>query len=117
MMRAPSFSAPFFEALSSGTARVAGNIGADYLPVSISAKILRMREAPTFSDNAAAAARRPFPHRRPNDEREVRGKRMNIILNAGNVDLKRFSELLAEGSAYPPDGQTARRSAVLLFPR
>ena len=56
-----------------------------------------MPEAPAFGDNAAATARRPFPHLRPNDEREVRGKRMNIVINTGNVDLKRFSELLAEG--------------------
>lgn len=97
MMRAPSFSAPFFEALSSDAARVAGNIGADHRFISISAKILRMPRAPDLGDNAAAAARRPFPHWHPDDEREVRGKRMNIILNAGNADLKRFSELLAEG--------------------
>ena len=55
-----------------------------------------MLEAPTFSDNAAAAARRPSPRRRPDNEREVRGKRMSIVVNTGNVDLKRFSELLAE---------------------
>ena len=47
----------------------------------------------------------------------MRGKRMNIILNAGNVDLKRFSESLAKGSAYPPDGQNTGRSAVSLLPR
>ena len=76
-----------------------------------------MPEAPTFSDNAAAAARWPFPQRRPNDGRKMRGKRMNIILNAGNVDLKRFSESLAKGSAYPPDGQNTGRSAVSLLPR
>ena len=81
---------------SSGAARVAGNIGADYRFISISARILRMPEAPAFGDNAAAA-RRPFPHWHPDDERKMRGKRMNIILNAGNVDLKRFPELLAEG--------------------
>lgn len=91
------FSAPFFEALSSDAARVAGNIGADYLSVSISARILRTPEAPDLGDNAAAAARRPFPHRRPNDEKKMRGKRMNIVVNTGNVDLKLFSELLAEG--------------------
>ena len=56
-----------------------------------------MPEAPAFGDNVAAAARQLFPRQRPDDEREVRGKRMNIILNAGNADLKRFSELLAEG--------------------
>jgi len=102
MMRPPSsgassFSAPFFEALSSDAARTAGNIGADHQFISISARILRMPEAPAFGDNAAAAARQLFPRQRPDDEREVRGKRMNIILNAGNADLKRFSELLAEG--------------------
>ena len=56
-----------------------------------------MPEAPDFDDNAAAAARQPSPCQRPDDERKMRGKRMNIILNAGNVDLKRFSESLAEG--------------------
>ena len=111
------FSAPFFEALLSDAARVTGNIGADHRLISISARILRMPGAPAFGDNTAAAARRPSPRRRPDDEREVRGKRMNIILNAGNVDLKRFSELLAEGSAYPPDEQNTGRSAVSLLPR
>ena len=56
-----------------------------------------MPGAPDLGDNAAAATRRPFSRRRPNDEREVRGKRMNIVVNTGNVDLKRFSESLAEG--------------------
>ncbi|MFA9950890.1 hypothetical protein [Dentiradicibacter hellwigii] len=56
-----------------------------------------MPGAPAFGDNAAAAARRPFPHWHPDDEREVRGKRMNIVVNTGNADLKRFPELLAEG--------------------
>ena len=72
-------------------------IGADHRSVSISARILRMPGAPAFGDNAAAAAWRLFPHWHPDDERKVRGKRISIILNAGNVDLKRFSELLAEG--------------------
>lgn len=102
MMRPPSsgasfFSAPSFEASSSDAARVAGNIGADHRFISISAKILRMPDAPAFGDNAVAAARQLFPRQCPDDERKVRGKRMNIILNAGNADLKRFSELLAEG--------------------
>ena len=56
-----------------------------------------MPEAPTFSDNAAAAARWPFPQRRPNDGRKMRGKRISIVVNTGNADLKRFPELLAEG--------------------
>ena len=56
-----------------------------------------MPGAPDLGDNAAAATRRPSPRQRPDDERKMRGKRMNIILNAGNVDLKRFSESLAEG--------------------
>lgn len=76
-----------------------------------------MPEAPAFGDNAAAATRQPSPRQRPDDGRKMRGKRMNIVVNAGNVDLKRFSESLAKGSAYPPNGQTARRSAVSLFPR
>lgn len=96
MMRAPSFSAPFFEASSSDAARMAGNIGADYRFISISARILRMQKAPAFTDNAAAAWRL-FPHWHPDDEREVRGKRISIVVNTGNVDLKRFSESLAEG--------------------
>lgn len=55
-----------------------------------------MPKAPAFTDNAAAAWRL-FPHWHPDDEREVRGKRISIVVNTGNVDLKRFSELLAEG--------------------
>ena len=76
-----------------------------------------MPEAPDLGDNAAAATRRPSPRQRPDDGRKMRGKRMNIVVNTGNVELKRFSKLLAKGSAYPPNGQTARKSAVLLFPR
>lgn len=85
MMRAPS----------SGTARVAGNIGADYLSVSISARILRMPEAPTFSDNAAAAARRPSPRQRPDDEREVRGKRIGSAhsMNGSRAEKSGFTDI------------------------
>lgn len=70
---------------SSGTARVAGNIRVDYRFISISARILRMPEAPAFGNNAAAVAWQPSPHWHPDDERKMRGKRMNIILNTGNV--------------------------------
>lgn len=102
MMRPPSFgassfSAPSFDASSSGAARTAGNIGADHRFISISAKILRMPDAPAFGDNAAAAARQPSPRQRPDDERKMRGKRISIVVNTGNADLKRFPELLAEG--------------------
>ena len=44
-----------------------------------------MPEAPAFGNNAAAVAWQPSPHWHPDDERKMRGKRMNIILNTGNV--------------------------------
>ena len=72
-------------------------IGADHRSVSISARILRMPGAPAFGNNAAVLAWQPSPRQRPDDERKMRGKRMNIVVNTGNVDLKRFSESLTEG--------------------
>ena len=99
MMSAPSsgsssFCAQFFEDLLSGAALVTGNIGADHRFISISARILRIPGAPDLGDNAAAA-RQPLPHWHPDDEREVRGKRIGSTrpMNDSRAEKTGFTDI------------------------
>mgnify|MGYP001642849675 CR=1 FL=1 len=54
-----------------------------------------MPGAPDLGDNAAAATRRPFSRRRPNDERKVRGKRIVSAhsMNGSRAEKTGFTDI------------------------
>jgi len=54
-----------------------------------------MPEAPTFSDNVAAASRQPSPRQRPDDERKMRGKRIGSTrpMNGCRAEKTGFTDI------------------------